>query len=442
MDGIALTTGIILAVCVLLWARRPFGLPFSVTALVFLAACVCLGVPAAAAFSGFASGAFWTLVPALFFGFALVHTGLGKRIAYFLLMLVKKPTLPKLLVVFFIAGLILSLLTPSMTVRVVIISPIAAGFADLCGFGKGTKERSVLLITVWIAAVVPGTAWLTGSLNGPIISGMFEGVGLGAIAFSDWARASLLPVLLAVVLTAVFGYLAVRPEGKLAVDRSVFVSAYTGIGPVKKSEVVTAFVLVCCFAMFSTRAIHGVPDAVVCIAGLAVLFVFGVIGADDIGTGISWDLALFLGALLGFSTVYEQTGLSSMLIGIVSPAVAPVAGSSPGLFLILAAVVLFLWRFVDIATFIPTFAIVVTMLPGFAHDFGISPLVWLPILSLAQNTFFMSYTNLFALIAERNMGEAGWDRKTFSKYSFVYCAAALAGLAVSLPYWSAQGLIG
>ena len=435
-------TGIMLIVCVVLWARKPFGLPFSVTALIFLAACVGLGTPAPVAFSGFASGAFWTLVPALFFGFALASTGLGKRIAYFLLMRLRAPTLPKLLVVFCVIGLIFSLLTPSMTVRVVIISPIAVSCADLCGFGKGTKERSVLVITVWLAAVVPGTAWLTGSLNGPVLTGMFEGAGLGGITFSDWISVSMLPVLLAVVLTVVFGYLAVRPGGKLAAERAVFVSAYAGIGPVKRTEVLTGAVLACCFVLFATRALHGIPDAVVCIAGLAALFIFGVISADDIGTGISWDLAVFLGALLGFGAVFEQTGLSSLLIGVVTPAAAPVAGASPGLFIILAALILFLWRFVDIATFIPTFAIVTAMLPGFASDFGVSPLVWIPVLSLAQNTFLMSYTNFFALIAERHMGASGWDRKTFSKYSFVYCAAVIAGLAVSLPYWGSLGLLG
>jgi di/tricarboxylate transporter len=35
--------------------------------------------------TGYTSSAVWVLVPALFFGFALMKTGLGKRIAYFVL---------------------------------------------------------------------------------------------------------------------------------------------------------------------------------------------------------------------------------------------------------------------------------------------------------------------------------------------------------------------
>ena len=35
--------------------------------------------------AGYTSSAVWVLIPALFFGFALIKTGLGKRIAYFVL---------------------------------------------------------------------------------------------------------------------------------------------------------------------------------------------------------------------------------------------------------------------------------------------------------------------------------------------------------------------
>lgn len=419
--------------------RKPFGLPLSVTALIFLTACVCIGVPVQAAFSGFASGAIWTLIPALFFGFALSSTGLGRRIAYYLLMRVKYPTLPKLLAVFCLVGIILSLLTPSMTVRVVIIAPIAMSCADICGFGRGTKERSVLTITVWLAAVVPGAAWLTGSLNGPLLTGMYEAVGLGEIAFSDWLRASILPVILTVFLTVVFGYLVTGPKGELTADRSVFMAAFSEIGAIKKTEIITAVVLVCCFVMFTIRGLHGLPDAAVCLIGFIVLFIFGIIRTENLGTGISWDLVIFLGAVLGFGAVFEHTGLSTLLIGVITPAVAPVASSSPGLFLLLAVIVMFVWRFVDIATFVPTFAIITAMIPVFFREFGINPLVWLPILTLAQSTFLMSYTNFFALVAERSMGEDGWETKTFFKYSLVYCVAVLAAVAVSLPYWTAQG---
>jgi hypothetical protein len=270
---------------------------------------------------------------------------------------------------------------------------------------------------------------------------MFVSSGLGEIVFADWVRVSLLPVLTTVALTIIFGYLVIRPQAVLSAGREVFTAEYQQFGPIKRQETVTGLVLVGCFILFASRSLHGLPDAAVCCLGFVVLCIFRVIRLPDISTGISWDLTIFIGATMGFGAVFEQSGLAAFLTGFVTPAVSPIAGSSPGVFVLLALVVLFLWRFVDIATFVPTFAIVTTMLPGFAADFGISPLIWLPVLCLSQNTFFMSYTNLFALTSEQNAGDRGWDPKTFSRYGLVYAAAAFAGIAIALPYWQNLGLL-
>ena len=440
MNPLLLASGIALVIAVFCWIKKPFGLPFSITGFVFIGINVAAGVPMSIAFSGYASGGFWTVIPALFFGFALASTGLGKRISYILISRLKEPTLPKLIVMFFILGMILSLLTPSMTVRVVIVVPIALSCAELCGYGNGTKERSILLISVWISAVVPGNAWPTGSLNGPIYTGMFANNGI-EIEFVAWVQTSFLPIILTVALTIVFGYLTNRSKEKSTLDTANFKVAFAEIGSVKKQEVATGLILVIVFVFFVTRDAHHIPDALVCIAALVALFCFGVIKTENLSTGISWDIALFIGGALSYGAIFEYTGLSQAIVRVIAPAVAPLASNSAGLFLVLALIVMFFWRFVDVATFVPTSAIVIAMAPGFAGQFGIDPYVWIPILSLAQNTFLMSYTNMFALIAEKNMGDAGWDKKTFSRYSMVYCVVAVVSVIVSLPGWAGQGFI-
>ena len=402
---------------------------------------VIAGVPMSVAFSGYSSAGFWTLVPALFFGFALAQTGLGKRIAYVLLGLLKNPTLPKIIAVFFVVGLVLSLLTPSMVVRVVIIVPIALSCADLCEFDKGTRNRSILLISAWIAAVVPGTAWPNGSLNGPVLAGMFSSSGLGEIVFGEWVRAALFPVFLAVILVLFFGYIFNKTKEKPMLDKSKFTSTFKNTGTMAQSEIITGIILLAVFALFVTRGLHHISDPVICISALVALFIFGIIKTENITTGINWDITLFMGSALGYGVIFDYTGLSKWLVGVIVPASAPIASASVGLLLLLTTVIFFLWRFVDVATFVPTFAIVTAMMPGFADQFGISPYVWIPILSLAQNTFLMSYTNLFALVAEKNMGDGAWDKKTFSRYSLVYCACVFVAVAAALPYWAAFGLI-
>jgi len=79
LAGILITLG--------LWIFKPFSLPFSAGAMFFAAYMLAVKVPAATVFSGFTQSAVWTLVAALFFGFALKKTGLGYRLALLILRL-------------------------------------------------------------------------------------------------------------------------------------------------------------------------------------------------------------------------------------------------------------------------------------------------------------------------------------------------------------------
>jgi hypothetical protein len=81
-------------------------------------------------------------------------------------------------------------------------------------------------------------------------------------------------------------------------------------------------------------------------------------------------------------------------------------------------------------------------LPEIATRFGIDPTVWIPVFCLAMNTFLLSYTNVFALTAEKSMGDAGWNPKHLTWYGLVYCAVSVASVCLTIPYWRAIGLIG
>lgn len=119
-----------------------------------------------------------------------------------------------------VIGVVLSLLTPSIMVRVVLITPIALYCVDFCNLAEGSKGRSLILITAWLMMVIPGTAWLTGGLFGPILNGFFSTVpGLNQVSFGDWARVSLLPVAILAVLAVVGEYFVLKPSEPLRVPK-------------------------------------------------------------------------------------------------------------------------------------------------------------------------------------------------------------------------------
>ncbi|MFZ7101247.1 MAG: SLC13 family permease [Peptococcaceae bacterium] len=422
-----------------LWIFKPLNLSFSVSSAIYMAVLLAIGVPASNVFSGFAGTAVWSLIPALFYGFVLAKTGLGKRIAYFGMKYVNI-SYPGLLLMWMIIGIVLSMLTPSITVRAVIVTPIALNCANICKLAENSKERSLIMITAWAMAVIPGIGWLSGSLAGPIMSGFYASVPeLGAIDFASWARVSLLPVTVITILTVIAGYIVLKPSEKLNISKDTFIEEYQRLGAMSTQEKVSSIVLVFSFVLFATNSYHKIPDAAVCLAGLFVLSAAQIINSKEISSGISWDLVLFIGTTMGFGSVFASTGVSKWMSSILVDALAPIAGS-PWIFIPVVLLILFLVRFVDIAVFVPTMAIVSSIAPSVFDRYGIDPLVWVPLLCIAMNAFFLSYQNMFALVAEANMGGKGWTSKHLFRFGTAYFIVSMLSMLIVIPYWISIGL--
>jgi len=422
-----------------LWIFRPLGIPFSVSGILFLAYMLALRIPANVVFAGFAGAAVWTLIPALFFGFALAKTGLGRRIAY-MGMKRAKLTYPGLLLMWMIIGIVLSALTPSVNVRVIIIVPIALNCAEILNIDKNSKERSLILLTAWAMAVMPGMAWLTGSLLGPALTGFFSSVPeLGAITFSDWLKVSLLPIMLVSVLTVVIAYFVFKPKKPIAIDKEVFALEYKKLGPVSGQEKFTAIVLTASFAMFITNPLHHISDATVCIAAMFLLSAAGIIKQKDISGGINWDLVIFIGTAMGFSAIFTYSGIAKWLSNVLFTAISPLC-INPWVFVFSLLIIMFLLRFIDIATFLPTIAIFTSVIPHIADEFNINPLVWIPLMAIAVNACFLSYQNMFALVAETNFKNNGWKDKHFTAFGCVYFVASIIAMLAAVPYWIFLGM--
>ena len=422
-----------------IWILEPFGISLGVGGIAFMAMALILGVPAEDVFSGFTQSAIWTLVPALFFGVALQKTGLGTRIVYFMLRFTKVSYL-SLLFVWTIIGIALSFLTPSITVRIVIITPLALECANLCGLPERSKERSLLLLTTWAMSVIPGIGWSTGTLMGPILTGIFSSVeGIPPISFADWARVSLLPAVLVTVFLFTGGYWVLRPKQKLSISKQVFQTAYRNLPRATRQEKGTAAILTLCFILFATSSWHHIPDAAVCMTGFLLLCGTGVISRQDISTGISWDLILFVGASMGFGSVFATSGVSAWLSDNLSVLLQPVA-AHPWLFVYSVLIFLFIWRLLDVALLTPTIVMIAPVIPTLGAEFGIHPLVWIPLFSMAICAFFFPYESMFCLICEAEMKSRGWLGSHRFCYACIYFIACLAALLIAVPYWESIGI--
>jgi len=208
----------------------------------------------------------------------------------------------------------------------------------------------------------------------------------------------------------------------------------------RRREIITLVVLVLCFTMFTTESLHHIPAAAVCLFALTLLVFTHIIESGEIRTAVNWDLVIFIGTAMSFGTMFDAGGVTVWLSDSLVGAVKPIAGS-PWIFVPVITCVLFLWRFVDIPCFIPTFAIVAAILPELAREYGINPLIFPSILCIASNSFFMSYTNIFALTAESSLEKHGWTSNHLFRYSAVYFAASLIACTAAVAYWQNMGMI-
>ena len=431
--------GIIIALSI--WIFKPFNLSYSAGGLFLAFFALALGLKPAVVFSGFTQSAIWTLIPALFFGFTLQKTGLGKRIALAIIKLFK-PSYISLVLAWVLIGVILSLLTPSSTVRVAIMIPIAVQCCELCKLEKGSKGNSLILLTAFGMAILPGSGWMSGVLWGPIISGMINAVPetQGLVAFGNWFGTLFLPVTITTILLIVGSLLVLKPKEKLSKDSIDAIKGQTA-SKVSRQEIIAGAVLAAVFILFLTNRLHGLPDAAVCLAAVFLFFLSGVLEAKDFNSGVNWDLIVFIAIALSFSAIFTETGISVWLAGIVVPALAPIAGN-PFLFMFCVMAFVFLWRFFDVALFIPTIAVLVPILPSIQEAYNISPLVWLFVFVMAGNSFVMAYQNMWAMMSRSIAGERAFTNKHLGIYGVLYFAASFIALVVAIPIWINAGLFG
>ena len=432
LTGMLLTTG--------LWILEPCGISVGAASCFMFAYMLASGLPAGVVFAGFSQSSVWTMVPALFFGYALQKTGLGKRISFLLLKSIRKVSYTSLVLTWTLIGIILSIMTPSITVRVVLAMPLALNCIELCGFPEGSKERSILLLTAWAMMVIPGIGWPTGSLLGPVLTGIFGTVSnFPEISFAGWCSAALFPTVLVTACLIIGSLLMLRHSKPVQLSSDAFLDVYRKLPQFSRDEKVTLAVLAGSFLLLATGSLHGIPDAAVCLFGFFILCVFGVIQTKEIAGGISWNIVLFVGATMSIGEIFSYSGVSEWFSEILLPLFSDI--SSPVVLILLMMLLLFAWRFVDVALLTPTVIVLAPVLPQFRQLYGIHPFVWIPVLSFVICSFFLRYQNMFLMIGETTLGENGWTGKYRVRYALLYFGAALLAIALSIPYWKLAGLL-
>ena len=423
----------IIALAVVLWVVDVLNV--GITALLALGLLIIVGVPSAVALGGFGSGAFWILVCVLFFGTAMDKTGLARRISYRIL-LTFPPTYAGILAAFMLIGFVLTLGVPSMTVRTAIMVPIAFALVQAVELPLPSRGSALIVLTTFEMAVLPGCAVLTGSLWGPFIAGLYANVGV-AVTWLDYARVMALPTIVwcGVIVTA--NLAVMRPQPAAGMSRDAVQTEMHRLGPMQRPELFTALVVATAILAWTAQPWHGVPPEAIGMVALAALFATGVLAPSEIGTGIPWALAIFVGGMLSLTTVMTTYGLNAWLGTFIVPVVAPVV-DSPWLLVVTLCLAVAAMRFVDPIGFITIAAFFLTLV-RFVGDRGISPLMLTAMVLLPVHVFWFNYQNIWLVMTEGISHGTAYTAADRTRLATVFFGATVVSLWVGVAYWAAVG---
>jgi anion transporter len=423
------------AVTVGLWIFGVMG--NGITSVLTMALLALSGVRPALVFSGFSNPSFWVLFAVLFYGFAMRQTGLAQRIAFHILDLFPT-TYGGILFAFFTIGTVLALAIPSMTVRTAIMAPIAWELVRTLDLITHKRASALIMLTTIEMAVIPGCALLYGSLFGPVIDAMFQSKHI-PLTWLGYGQVMAFPVLLFCLLIILVNQRVMRPEVPLNPHPNFARERLAALGPFKSTEAITAGIAIASVVFWATDRIHHLPAFIAGMIALPLFALAGIVRDDSIGTAVSWNLLLFLGAAFGLTNVIDEYKIADWLAGSFLPVVRHLT-FSPIALLIAAAVVMLLVRFLDPTGFI---AIPVVFLPmvDMMRDAGVPPLVLTAAILLASSPFWLTYENIWMAMAEA-IAEGHvftWRERTI--LASIYGFLAIATLVLAVGYWKLLGLL-
>ncbi|MBI4444709.1 MAG: anion permease [Acidobacteria bacterium] len=425
----------VIAMTVVLWASS--SIENAAATFLMLGALVAGGIPASQVLSGYASGGFWILLAVLYYGFAMRKSGLATRISYSILGLFR-PSYASLLFSFLLIGIVLSLGVPSMTVRTAIMVPIAWALVQAIGLQSKSAGSALIILTSVEMAVLPGVAFLYGSLWGPAVERLFTSNNL-PLSWLEYAKVMTLPTLFWCVVLVLANLWLLRPHESLQMDPAFVQDQLKKLGGWKKAEVITAVIIVFSILFWILESYHHLPAYVPGLFAFLIFSLTGILTPTEISTGVPWPLLLFLGGIFSLPAVFEGNQVNNWLSLILVPIVSPFMGNH-FLLLFIIGCGMFLLRFIDPTGFV-VLASVFLSLFAVLMNVGVSPLVFIGTIIFAAHPFWVTYQNFWVAMSEGITDNQAFTSGQKISFATVYAVVTLVSIVLSVFYWKWTGAL-
>ncbi len=378
---------------VLWWITRPVHI--SVTAMLPVVVNAFLGmVPMNVLISQYASE---TVI--LLFGADLVclpweKTGLDRRLSLKALCLIG-PSVRQQIAVWLFASACLSIVLPNAVVCT-ILTPVAVKMLNFVGekdISRSALAVPVLLAIAWGSGIGGAGSPLGGAMNLVAISYMEEYTGQ-EFMYIDWVIRMLpfLLIMLAVILLYMFCFKL--PVKKLDGSKDYFISAYKGLGRMKKGEVVCLIMFIAAMVLSFARPLY---DSL--LPGLKPAYVFLVLGfltfflKDEKGEklltwekaekNVMWNMLFLFAGGLALGKMITETGAANALADMIAR--MNLTGGLGTIFIFVALAVLL----AEFSSNTAAAAIAIPVVMSVTATLALNPVPYWFICSMAFNTAFI-----------------------------------------------------
>ncbi len=269
--------------------------------------------------SGFSSGAVWMIWSAIILGVGFIKSGLGRRIAYFLLSKIGNSTLGVAYALGF-ADLVMAPAMPSVTARSGgIILPIAKAINEVMDSEPGEKGKRIgdfLIMVCFQFAPITGALFLTGMAANPLCATLAKS-GLGVeLTWAGWLWAALVPALLCFFVMPYAAYKMLDPTLKKTPEAKVMgAQELVKMGPMTRQEKLVLVGFIGALVGWGSTMWTGFNANAIGIALAAYLLVSGALTWNDVlGEKSAWDTVVWFSAIIALAGGLTKLGFITWMV--------------------------------------------------------------------------------------------------------------------------------
>jgi sodium-dependent dicarboxylate transporter 2/3/5 len=272
--------------------------------------------PARVAFSDFMDPAVWFIIGSIVIGLAFTKSGLTKRLAYRMLLIVGERTILIYLGCFILTA-VLTLIMAHTAVAATVYPLLLAIYSLYTEDEKPTRFGKGLFIGMAFVAGAGSIITLLGAARGAVAIGFFKDIVGREITFFGLTYYMLPVGFLMVIILWVYFSLFYSPEKKKIPGlRKRVKSLHAGLGPMTSTEILTIVIVVITISLMCLReffpVLRQIDKSAIILTATILFYLLNLLNLENLEE-IPWNIILLFGGAMSIGYCLWQTGAADWL---------------------------------------------------------------------------------------------------------------------------------